>query len=318
MTVRCNYHCIDSNVCLLSDKPKSVSITAVSATAVNISWSGSIHLNTSLHYTVHCSSTGSVMSRYATALVPGVNWALVDIRDDITLGFQYRHDFTLYYFYSATNVVEPPSGPITTATFSFGKLNLLTVVTIVIHVIHTADKKYFQVQFAPIDYCLTWGVSQYYRFSSLLSQFFQSVKTAGIRSQLQSYLINIIRNNCSECEELTSSFLRPGVFLCHHNPSKTTYRSTLINPFPTTTTTRLVGIIQSWVSMGPSLILDGLLVRVSGECPTAISSLDEGECESGVSGDPGLGQRITQTLNECAVRNLGQEVCSLGGCPLPD
>ena len=33
----------------------------------------------------------------------------------------------------------------------------------------------------------------------------------------------------------------------------------------------LVGIIQSWVSTGTSLILDGLLVRVSGECPTAIS-----------------------------------------------
>ena len=106
--VRCNYHCIDSNVCLLSNKPKSVAIIAVNATAVNISWSGSIHLNTCLHYTVHCSSTGSVMSRYATALVPGVNWALVNIRDDITLGFQYRHDFTLYYFYSATNVVDPP------------------------------------------------------------------------------------------------------------------------------------------------------------------------------------------------------------------
>ena len=43
------------------------------------------------------------------------------------------------------------------------------------------------------------------------------------------------------------------------------------NPFPTTTSTHLVGIIQSWVSMGPSLILDGLLVRVSGECPIAIS-----------------------------------------------
>ena len=68
--------------------------------------------------------------------------------------------------------------------------------------------------------------------------------------------------------------------------------------------------------MGPSLILDGLLVRVSGECPTAISSLDEGECESGVSGDRELGQRITQTLNECAVKNLGEELCSLGGFPL--
>ena len=88
------------------------------------------------------------------------------------------------------------------------------------------------------------------------------------------------------------------------------------NPFPTTTSTHLVGIIQSWVSTGSSLILDGLLVRVSGDSPTAISSLDEGECESGVSGDSGLGQRITQTLHTCALRNLGEEVCSLGGCPL--
>ena len=139
-----------------------------------------------------------------------------------------------------------------------------------------------------------------------------------IEEQLHIYVIETIRKNCAECYEFTPSFLRPGVFLCHHNPSMTTYRSTLINPFPTTTAARLVGIIQGWVSTGPSLILDGLLVRVSVECPTAISSLDEGECESGVSGDPGLGPRITQTLNECAVRNLGQEVCSLGGCPIPE
>ena len=61
--------------------------------------------------------------------------------------------------------------------------------------------------------------------------------------------------------------------------------------------------------MGPSLILDGLLVRVGGECPTAVSSLDEGECESGVSGG-------SETLHTCALRNLGEEVCSLGDCPL--
>ena len=133
-----------------------------------------------------------------------------------------------------------------------------------------------------------------------------------IEERLQTYVIQTIRKNCAECYGLTPSFLRPGVFLCHHNPSKTTYRSTLINPFPTTTAARLVGIIQSWVSTVPSLILDGLLVRVSGECPTAISSLDEGECESGVSGDPGLGQRITQTLNVCALRDLGREfICDL-------
>ena len=70
-----------------------------------------------------------------------------------------------------------------------------------------------------------------------------------------------------------------------------------------------MGIIQSWVSTSPSLVLDGLLVRVSPACPTAISSLDEGECECDVSTDPGLGQRITQTLNVCAVRNLGEKIC---------
>ena len=103
------------------------------------------------------------------------------------------------------------------------------------------------------------------------------------------------------------------MFLCHKNPTRTTYRSTLINPFVNTTATQLVGIIQSWVSTGPSLGLDYMLVRVSPECPTGISNLDDEECVTGTS-DPGLGERITQTLNVCSVRNLGQEVCRLGGC----
>ena len=57
-----------------------------------------------------------------------------------------------------------------------------------------------------------------------------------------------------------------------------------------------------------------LQVRVSGDCPTSVSSLDEGECESGTRTDPELGERITQTLNLCAIRDLGREVCRLGGC----
>ena len=123
---------------------------------------------------------------------------------------------------------------------------------------------------------------------------FQGSRDAYIHKQWKGYRA-VARPTCGRQEQCTRRFF---------------------NPFPTTTSTHLVGIIQSWVSMGPSLILDGLLVRVSGECPTAISSLDEGECESGVSGgDPGLGQRITQTLHTCALRNLGEEVCSLGGCP---
>ena len=135
-----------------------------------------------------------------------------------------------------------------------------------------------------------------------------------IERELQFYFVEIIRNSCSECYSLSQSFFRKGVFLCHGNPTKTTYRTTLVNPFPTTNSIHLVGIIQSWVSTGPSLILDGLLVRVSPSCPTSISSLDEEECETDTGHDPGLGDRITQTLNVCALRNLGEEICSLGGC----
>ena len=64
------------------------------------------------------------------------------------------------------------------------------------------------------------------------------------------------------------------------------------------------------------MVLNSLLVRVSPACPASISYLAEEECDSEAMTDPGLGDRITQTLNVCAVRNLGEELCSLGGCPL--
>ena len=136
--------------------------------------------------------------------------------------------------------------------------------------------------------------------------------------QLQSQLIRVIRKRCTYCStgEQFPSILRKGLFLCHGNPTKTTYRTTLVNLFPTTNSSHLVGIIQSWVSGAPSLVIDGLLVMVSPACPTSISRLDEEECETGTSTDPGLGLRISQTLNVCALRNLGEELCSLGGCPL--
>ena len=143
----------------------------------------------------------------------------------------------------------------------------------------------------------------------------QAEKTLHIEEQLQSILIRIIRKRTNSSNGiLTTPFLGKGLFLCLSNPTKTTYRTTLVNPFPTTNPTHLVGIIQSWVSTGPSLILDGLLVRVSPSCPTSISSLDEKQCETGTTNDPQLSERITQTLNVCALRNLGEEICSLGGC----
>ncbi|CAI8057262.1 hypothetical protein GBAR_LOCUS31214, partial [Geodia barretti] len=180
------------------DRPAGVSFLPVNATGVRISWSGSVHLPTSIHYTVSLSTTGIIISQYNKVYPPGTTSDVVVLDDDITLTNAYVHNFTLYYI--IRNDVTLVPGPPTNAPFAF-------------------DKTSFQIQFGPFQYCLDWGLKKIARI---------------IEKQLQAYLIQIIREACSDCYKLTPSFLRPGLFLCHSNPTNTTFRSTLVNPFPTT------------------------------------------------------------------------------------
>ena len=143
-----------------------------------------------------------------------------------------------------------------------------------------------------------------------LSPSLQLVKTTRIENQLHSHLTRIIRERCRDCYDFSAHYLRQGQFCCYDNPTTVTYRTTLINPFPTTNSTHLVGIIQSWVSTSPSFILDGLKVKVVPDCPTCISSFDEDECVGSVVIDSRIDDRISQVLSVCAVRELGQEICT--------
>ena len=59
------------------------------------------------------------------------------------------------------------------------------------------------------------------------------------------------------------------------------------------------------------MIIDWLLVRVTGSCPTCIVSLDDDECVGAVDSDSGVSERISQVLSVCAVRELGQEICTV-------
>ena len=97
---------------------------------------------------------------------------------------------------------------------------------------------------------------------------FQGEKKDRIEDEIKTHLVRIIRQNCTMCYDLTTAFLRKGSFLCQRNPTHFTYRSTLVNPFPTTNSSELLGIIQSWVSSGPTLVPDGLSVRVNRYCPS--------------------------------------------------
>ena len=155
---------------------------------------------------------------------------------------------------------------------------------------------------------LTWSLSYHGRFA-LPSLHPQLEKTGRIEDQLQSQLTLIVHERCTDCYTFSTAFLRQGQFLCHDNPTTATYHSTLVNPFPSTNSTQLVGIIQSWVSACPSLILDGLVVRVYHDVPTcSLPSLDDGECVDDVGSVSGVAEVLSQV---CAVRALGQEICTV-------
>ena len=139
----------------------------------------------------------------------------------------------------------------------------------------------------------------------------QLEKTSRIEDQLQSQLVLIIRERCPDCYTFSTHYLRPGHFLCHGNPTIATYCSTLVSPFPTTNSTQLVGIIQNWVSTSPCLVLDGLMVRVVPSCSTLLPSLCDEECVSEVQTESGVAETVSQVLSVCAVRSLGQQICTL-------
>ena len=139
---------------------------------------------------------------------------------------------------------------------------------------------------------------------------FQGEKKDRIEDEIKTHLVRIIRQNCTMCYDLTTAFLRKGSFLCQRNPTHFTYRSTLVNPFPTTNSSELLGIIQNWVSSGPSLVLDGLSVRVNRHCPTRIESLEDGECENEAMYDPHMVELMTRVLSACTVREIGHQLCT--------
>ena len=100
--------------CLYTDKPEEVKFLPVNGTAVRISWTGSVHLPTSIIYTVYCSTI--IIIQYERVYPPGVTFADIVLEDDITLTDVYVHSFTLYYIFP--DGVTPNQ---TVAIFTFGK-----------------------------------------------------------------------------------------------------------------------------------------------------------------------------------------------------
>ena len=101
-----------------ADKPEAVMFHVVNATAVRLTWSGSVHLFTCIQYTIICSDTRIITGQYERVFPPEVTYTVWVLDDDVIFMDAYIHKFTLYYFISDISL---PISPDTVATYTFGK-----------------------------------------------------------------------------------------------------------------------------------------------------------------------------------------------------
>ena len=103
-------------VIILTEQPAEVTFLPVNATAVRMTWSGSVHLPTTVHYTSSLSNTGTIMNQYERIYPPGTTSdVLVLDDDDVTLADEYVHNFSLHYI-----IRNDVPGPSTITQFTFG------------------------------------------------------------------------------------------------------------------------------------------------------------------------------------------------------
>ena len=86
-------------------------------------------------------------------------------------------------------------------------------------------------------------------------------------------------DSCNDCG-ITSDIIDSESFSCSSDsPMHVTYRARLKGTSEISSTA-LVSVIEDWVSSGSSVIVTGVRMMLDSECPVAISSLDERECQS--------------------------------------
>ena len=132
-----------------------------------------------------------------------------------------------------------------------------------------------------------------------------------VERRLQAEIKEVIFKNCSMYRQFNNSVLLHGVFTCQSSPNMATYCSSLLNPgLPgLSNASSLVGYIQDWVSSGPVVRLDWLMVRINQHCPVAIGGLNDPECHPPSLLRPELINTINGVMNTCAVRSLGSQIC---------
>ena len=94
--------------------------------------------------------------------------------------------------------------------------------------------------------------------------------------------------SCAECG-INSDIIDRQSFACFpESPTHVTFRARLGGSSETDSGS-LISLLESWVSGGATIIVNGVLMTVDAECSVAISSLSEGECSMTTTQPPDTG-----------------------------
>ena len=152
-----------------------------------------------------------------------------------------------------------------------------------------------------------------YNFISISPFNLQSKKTELLESNIRNTLVEVIVNQC-KCKFPLSNIPALGQFSCRTTAALVTYRNTI---FGTTgfNASQLLDILSNWVTSGPTIRIEKLLLDVCANCPVHISLLSDPECrvsESKVVGDPTFitsDPNVIQCVNGCLLKAQGRDIC---------
>ena len=108
----------------------------------------------------------------------------------------------------------------------------------------------------------------------LLQTYSTALKLAEVRHTVQEVL-----NDSCQCE-ITTDSIDEESFACSEDSSNyVTYRARLSGTSEQDSAS-LISLIEDWVATGPTIRVQGVLMRVGEECSATISDLSEGVCST--------------------------------------
>ena len=102
---------------------------------------------------------------------------------------------------------------------------------------------------------------------------------------ISSAIVSVL-TNIQECQcPINEYYLRDAILMCSMEPNDVIFRARLFST-PEATITQLLMFLEDWVSIGPTISINGENLAVQSSCPVVIQSFNETGCPPSVAEEP--------------------------------